>query len=163
MRSNYETLQAKHADLSDMYVALREKHQTLTDENDALRTRNIVLEANTLHVQAELRRREEELVEAGKDAEVCEREREALRAANNDLLEEVEELQQRDKARAEEIGRTREINKKNADGYYAAKLLAKEAEDKAIALECGNARLRKALLEQATVFAATLNAVLSKP
>lgn len=141
--------------------AIREElSEKATAEVEQLRARNAALEANALHMEAELRRREEELVEAGKDAAVRNRECEALREANAELLNEVQELRQRDKARDEEVKRMRETNRKNADGYYAAELLAKEAEDKSTALEADNARLRRALLEQATCFSTTIQAIL---
>lgn len=149
------------SDAQAVPVLLKANH-VLAEEHTQLTARNAALEENTLHVQAELRKREEQLVEAGKDAEVRERECEALRNANAELLGEVETLQQRDKARDEEIERTREINKKNADAYYKAADLAQEAVAKADELEAENERLRKAILEQATVFATTIKALLAK-
>lgn len=124
---------------------LSEANAQLAEESTALMARNAALEENTLHVQAELRKREEQLVEAGKDAEVVARECEALRAANTELLEEVEELQRKlDDLRTEE-----EIN---AESTY-------EANKRADELEWDNTRLRRAPLEQATCFATTLKAL----
>lgn len=139
---------------------LSEANAQLAEESTQLMARNAALEENALHVQAELRRREEQLVEAGKDAEVVARECEALRAANTNLLEEVEELQKQNETTARDLAtaykdrdQLRAMNSRNAERMY-------EAEAKAEELEADNTRLRRALLEQATCFATTLKALL---
>lgn len=119
-----------------------------------LQTRNAALEAKVRRIEAELRKREAQLVEAGKDAAVRNRECEALREANAELLNEVQELRQRDKARDEEVERLR-----TGAGTTADKWLDRYV-DKCDVLEADNTRLRRALLEQAAVFATTLKAIL---
>ncbi|MBS1942062.1 MAG: hypothetical protein JST38_14420, partial [Bacteroidetes bacterium] len=106
---------------------LSEANAQLAEESTQLMARNAALEENALHVQAELRRREEQLVEAGKDAEVVARECEALRAANTNLLEEVEELQKQNETTARDLAtaykdrdQLRAMNSRNAERMYEA-------------------------------------------
>lgn len=139
---------------------LSEANAQLAEESTALMARNAALEENAKHMEAELERREEQLVELGKDAEVRDRECEALREANTQLLNEVEELQKQNETTARKLAtadkdrdQLRAMNDRNAERMY-------EAEAKADELEEDNTRLRTALLEQATCFATTLKALL---
>ncbi|MBS1945667.1 MAG: hypothetical protein JST98_10830 [Bacteroidetes bacterium] len=153
---------------------LSEANAQLAEESTQLMARNAALEENALHVQAELRRREEQLVEAGKkldglaakistmaeqavgqrtriqelEADVARADRQygGLHNENKELKEEVAELQRKlDDLRTEE--------QINAESTY-------EANKRAENLEWDNTRLRRALLEQATCFATTLKAIL---
>lgn len=139
---------------------LSEANAQLAEESTALMARNAALEENASYMEAELEKREKDLVEAGKAAEVRNRECEALREANTQLLNEVEELQKQNETTARDLATAYKdrdqlsaMNDRNAERMY-------EAEAKADELEEDNTRLRTALLEQATCFATTLKALL---
>jgi chromosome segregation ATPase len=175
------SIEEKHEDLAALYVDMRAKLQVVTEEKEELQARNAALEENATYMENRLEERQDELVamskqldeadnkvgqqaselfELRRDAKVRDRECEALRAANTNLLDEVQELQ-RDCAklnhRLDNMHKDYDIladaNDLNGEKAY-------DAEEKAEELEADNARLRRALLEQATVFATTLKAIL---
>lgn len=86
-------------------------------------------------------------------AAMRDRECEALRNANKELLDQVGELKERYTRAVDELERRRAGSRKIADD-------AADAERKSDSLEIDNAVLRRVILEQATVYASTLKALL---
>lgn len=108
----------------------------------------------------ELEEAEDKGGQLASELDLCQRECEDLRRIRAELMDEVEQLQQtarKDKEKYDELSRWSRGLEKDVSACVNR---YSRAESRAEELEADNARLRRAILEQATCFAATLKALM---
>ncbi len=145
-------LRKENAKLKEQNAQYVQGVELVADESP-LASRNAALEENALYVEAELRKREEQLVELGKELDEKEKNIGILVREGQRLRSVFEENRQTIEQLTKDHAQQQTVNQDIAERLY-------ETEQKAQELEYRHARLRAALLEQAQVHAATLKALL---